>query len=69
MNLDNLIVCDCEECYFRYMIFCTHDEHKITPNNTKCIFYMKGNENENESRNEIQCEKSPFCKGIGCACE
>lgn len=39
MNCENLPVC-CKSCIFKYKVYCTHDEHEITPNNESCKHYV-----------------------------
>lgn len=39
VGYDDFIMCYCEKCIFRDLIYCTHDEHQITPNSLFCKYY------------------------------
>ena len=39
--MENLIICNIEECLFRDVCYCTHDLHECTPNDKKCKHYTK----------------------------
>jgi hypothetical protein len=34
--MDSEIMCNCEKCLFRDLIYCTHDMNDITPNTNLC---------------------------------
>lgn len=36
---ENLIICNRTKCIFRDTIYCTHDEHMVTPNTKQCCYY------------------------------
>lgn len=38
---ENFILCNCAKCFFRDVIYCTHDEHEITPNTKHCQYYKE----------------------------